>query len=417
MVGTMIKKSLIILFLLAFATNVYAQSADLVTAIVGEDVTDQKTEKKQHLKEEHVKQKNKENVVDDRSAFGFLNFSFIKKPLSMLSFSKEEPKESPKSDVETNHDEETKQNALQPVVKKETPLERAVRLAEEGDEDTALSLGYMYLYGTDGVESDYAKAFHFYEIAALKGNAVALNNLGSLYFNGIGVDVDYQKALELFLKAAQNGNDDAALNLGFIYLSTKKHKYFKPALTLFEQAGKAGNNTAKFMLGYAYYKGFEVEQDYYKAFDLIKAAADAKFDEAQYVLAEIYAGGYGVPQNYSEAVKQYRLAIVQGNIESMMRLASLLEEGKKYPRNLLQAHILYNVAAVYSVKQAAEKRDEVEARLKIEELLEAQTTASQYTEKPSELTQYIRQTFGTNIRQYIDENIKKEDEIEKKPQQ
>ena len=45
--------------------------------------------------------------------------------------------------------------------------------------------------------------------------------------------------------------------------------------------------------------------------------------------------------------------------------------------------------------------------LKIEELLEAQTAAENYTPSPSELTTYIRQNFGTNIRQYIDENLKK----------
>jgi len=46
--------------------------------------------------------------------------------------------------------------------------------------------------------------------------------------------------------------------------------------------------------------------------------------------------------------------------------------------------------------------------LKLEELLEAQNAASQYKENPSELTTYIRQTFGTNIRRYIDDNLEKQ---------
>ena len=47
----------------------------------------------------------------------------------------------------------------------------------------------------------------------------------------------------------------------------------------------------------------------------------------------------------------------------------------------------------------------MEKKLKIEELLQAQAEAEKFKEKPSELTSYIKQTFGDNIRHYIDENM------------
>ncbi|MBQ7659509.1 MAG: sel1 repeat family protein [Alphaproteobacteria bacterium] len=368
-----------------FAFQASAQTADLASAAQNEPKTAANDDKQ-------IKQ-----TTDDNSVFSFLNFSFIKKPLSFFGNSTNE-----KNDVltQTQTDDTS--------APKETPIERATRMAEEGDVDAALSLGYMYLYGQDGVESDYQKSFHFYELAAAQNNVIALNNLGSLYFNGIGTTRDYKKAAELFLKAAQNGSDDAAVNLGFIYLSTGKKEYFQPAVDLFEQAAKSGNNTAKFMLGYAYHKGFVVDKDDYKTLELIKEASIANFDEAHYVLAQIYTDGRGTAQNYTKAIKYYRAAVGQGHIESMLTLADIYAEGRMTTRSLGQAYILYNIASVYGAPNADKKRDALGSALKLEELLEAQNAASQYKESPSELTTYIRQTFGTNIRRYIDDHLEKQ---------
>ena len=46
--------------------------------------------------------------------------------------------------------------------------------------------------------------------------------------------------------------------------------------------------------------------------------------------------------------------------------------------------------------------------MKIEELLQAQSAAEAYKEQPSQLTLYIRQTFGDNVRQYIDNGIEQQ---------
>lgn len=354
-----------------------AQSFDLAASISGET---QSTETE-------VK-KTEKNIADDRGIFSFLNFSFIKKPAAV--------------EILEENTESSEQEDIQ-----ETPLQKMIRLAESGNISAQLSLGYMYLYGTDGVQADYEQAFKYYEMAAKQNDKIALNNLGSLYFNGIGTQVDYIKASLLFAKAAQQGSDDAAVNLAFIYLSgDSQNKNLDEAIQLFQQAADAGNNTAKFMLGYAYYKGFRLPQDYHKAFRLIKDAATTAFDEALYVLAMMYASGHGVAQNYSNVVKYLNGAAEQGNIEAIMMLANIYAEGKMYPRNLIQAHILYNIASIYEAKGAARYRDKIASELKIGELLQAQNLAETIKFKPSELTLYIRQTFGSNIRLYIDENMK-----------
>lgn len=316
-------------------------------------------------------------------------FSFVTKPISLL-FSAEDEVKTPEG-------------------KTETFLERSIRQANEGKLADQMNLGYMYLYGSNGVQQNFEEAFKYYTMAAAQNDPIALNNLGSLYFNGIGTQINTRRAIELFEKAATAGNDSAATNLAFIYLTggTKDSFRNQRAVELFQQASNSGNNVAKFMLGYAYYKGFVVEQNNDEAFKLISATAlgDSNLDEAQIVLAEMYIKGKGTVQNYTNGVKSYRMAINQGNTEAYMRLAEIYKNGKIYNENPITAHALYNIAAVHEAPNAAEERDKIAKKLKLEELIQAQTEAQNFNETPSELTQYVRQTYGYNIRNYIDINF------------
>lgn len=281
--------------------------------------------------------------------------------------------------------------------------------ADQGDLDAMLNLGYMYLYGTNNVSIDYAQAFNYYQKAAEKNNPVALNNLGSLYFNGIGTDVDYSKALQHFDQAAKLGSDDAAVNLAIIYLGAddknKNKEYFEKVFQLLEQA-KENNNIAKYLLGYCYYVGFQLKQDYTKAFPLIKAAAEAEYDEAQLLIADFYINGWGTPKNYNRAVQFLKNASAQGNAEAMLKLGDILAEGKIYTKDIEDAHVQYNIASVRGVDEAVRKRDELEKQIKIEDLLSIQTEAEEYIPRPSEQTAFIRQTYGDSLKAYIDINVK-----------
>lgn len=296
-----------------------------------------------------------------------------------------------------------------PEGEKESLLDISIRRANEGSIEDQTNLAYMYLYGANGVTPDYVKAFKYYEMAAKLDDPVALNNLGSLYFSGIGTKKDNNAALVCFQKASDLGNDNASLNLAFIYLTggTKDRIRNKKAVELFEKAKKSGNKIAEFMLGYAYYKGFVVDANYAEAYKLIKSAAGGKsrIDEAQLVLAYLYTQGIGTVQNYNSAIKSYLAAISQGNMEATLTLAEIYADGKITEQNLVLAHALYNIAASQNVPGAAEKRDELNEKMQLEELTNAQAQAQNYKASPSELTTYIRQTYGYNIRSYIDNNI------------
>ncbi len=291
-----------------------------------------------------------------------------------------------------------------PFAKTKMPdtIEETIKLADSGNVQAQLLLGYSYLYGENGLKPDYTKAFDYYGMAALQNDPAGLNNLGSLYYGGIGVARSPAKAAILFAKAAELGNIEAAVNLGFMHISGNGAKLDKTlAMDYFEKAAAGGNPVAKFMTGYAYYTGSLRPQDYTKAAPLLKDAADAGIDEAQVVLSDIYINGRGFPQNYNNAVKYLRQAASQGSTEAMMSLASILVAGEKYNKNINFAHVLYNLAAVRGVASAPAKRQVLEAKMKIDEVLQAQQRAEMFKESPSEMTSYIRQTFGTNIRAFV----------------
>ncbi|MBP5216026.1 MAG: sel1 repeat family protein [Alphaproteobacteria bacterium] len=365
------KKILFVLLICALPFSSYAQEIELL----GDDIlSDTESTASQ------------ETDKDDAGSI----FGFITRPLSKLFSSK---------DTVTNSEG-----------KEETYLQKITREADEGNLEAQMNLGYMYLYGANDVKQNFSEAFKYYEMAAKQNDPIALNNLGSLYFSGIGTNADIPSAITLFEKAAELGNDNASVNLAFIYLSggKKDSQRNRKAFDFFQKAEKEGNKIARFMLGYAYYRGFMTEKDYRTAFNLIKSSAqqDSQIDEAQLVLAEMYRNGDGTVQNYQKAIKAYRAAIAQGNIDAIMTLADIYETGTISPLNLVTAHALYNIAAANGVLGAAEKREELSSKLDLPTLEQAQSIAQNYKASPSELTSYIRQTYGTNIRHYIDSNMK-----------
>lgn len=334
------------------------------------------------VSEENIIEKN--GIPADSSSTNTKSFSVFDKAFNILGLSESAP-----------------QNA-------NIPIDELKKKAASGDISAQLDLGYMYLYGLNGIDIDYKQALEYYETAAAKNSSVALNNLGSMYFSGIGVDVDFAKAISFFEKAAKLGSDDAAVNLAIIYLGsdtkTKTKADLEKAFALLLQAEK-NNNIAKYLLGYSYFVGFMTEEDLGKAFTLIKAAADDNYDEAQLVISDFYINGWSTPKNYNLAVKYLKNASDQGNAVAMSKLGDIYAEGKIYTKDIKKAHIQYNLASVLGVEEAAQKRDALEKNIKIDDLLIVQAAAEDFTTTPSQQTVFIRQTYGNSLKTYIDINL------------
>ena len=344
------KKILISFFSIFFAFSTLAAEDLSLIDLFGEEENKQSEETNKspqnsnpQLKKEDdkVNYPEEQTVEEDKKSkisefFSFLNIPFFrtKDPTKQKELSRQE--------------DEPQENYEQ----------RLARLAEVGDVDAALSLGYMYLFGTNGVKNDNEKAFKYYSLAAQKDDPVAINNLGSLYYSGIGTEKNIPEATRLFEKATQMGNDESAVNLAFIYLTQNREldaSMRSTIVRLFNQAAEGDNITAQYMLGMIYYKGFAIAKNDIKAFNYIKKAA-REYDEAQYQLALMYMNAEGTTRNYKNCVETLIKAAKQGHIKSMILLGDIFSEGKNYPQNLNNAYIWYNIASVYSPEEAVSKR-------------------------------------------------------------
>jgi len=74
------------------------------------------------------------------------------------------------------------------------------------------SMAWLYQAGL-GVEKDLEKAISLYDAAAKSGNAVAQNNLGVIYEQGLGgLTKNYHQARKLYQQSAENGYRFAQYN-------------------------------------------------------------------------------------------------------------------------------------------------------------------------------------------------------------
>ncbi len=90
----------------------------------------------------------------------------------------------------------------------ETALRVLRKLADQGNYNSQVGLGFMYFKGY-GVKQDYEEAARWYRKAADQGWANAQNNLGGMYLNGQGVTQDYVHAHMWFDLAATGGRKDS----------------------------------------------------------------------------------------------------------------------------------------------------------------------------------------------------------------
>ena len=68
----------------------------------------------------------------------------------------------------------------------EKALQYYEQAALKGSVSALHSLGVIYKFGTDKVESDLARARFYYELAAERGSAAACSALGQIYHLGVG---------------------------------------------------------------------------------------------------------------------------------------------------------------------------------------------------------------------------------------
>jgi TPR repeat protein len=86
-----------------------------------------------------------------------------------------------------------------------------------------------------------------------------------------------------------------------------------------------------------------------------------------------------VPENYRAAVEWFRRAADQGYLEAQNALGDLYDA--YVGANLIEVHKWYNLAAIAGDSKAERKRDEVEKKMTLEQVFEAQKLAAEWKPK------------------------------------
>jgi TPR repeat protein len=111
-------------------------------------------------------------------------------------------------------------------------------LAVKGDAKAQFQLGTLYQQGK-GVKQDNTRAFLWYRRAAQQGESDAQYSLGNMYLMGEGVKQDDYQARQWYEKAAEQGHEGAQHNLESlqrIATAEPEHEYDPNANNLPEQA-------------------------------------------------------------------------------------------------------------------------------------------------------------------------------------
>ena len=176
---------------------------------------------------------------------------------------------------------------------------------------------------------------------------IALNNIGSCYFDQIRVKYNPSKAQYYFEKSAQFNYPVAFFNLGNLYRLIIHGTDYAKSRHYFELAAQYNYPQAFDLLGYIYYNGEGVKVDYEKAKEYYELAAKFNHESALFSLGELYYFGFGVKKDYSKAKKYYELSANLGYECAFNKLGILYREGEGVERDFLKAKEYFEIAIEY----------------------------------------------------------------------
>ncbi len=196
------------------------------------------------------------------------------------------------------------------------------------------------LVGSEKVERDFSRALSLFREEADVGNALAMQELGRIYANGLGVETDanqshtwYEKAFQAFCFLEQNGNP--------------KNKTY-----------------LQYRIGKMFEAGLGTQQDYVQAARWYSKAVQKEHKYAQYSLAGLYYRGNGVAQDFGRAFRLYEASANKNNPYACCEFAKMLRDGIGTVCNTTRANEYFTSAFNgFSALEESSPDDKLEYRL------------------------------------------------------
>ena len=141
-------------------------------------------------------------------------------------------------------------------------IKRLQKRMEAEDAIAMFNLGCYYDEGLFGLPQDYDKALELWHRAGEFGYAKAYNNIGNTYYNGEGVERDEKKADHYYELAAMGGDAGARGNLGS---AEARAGNWDRAIKHFMISVGGGDNDSVKIIQQLYRAGHATKDDYAKA--------------------------------------------------------------------------------------------------------------------------------------------------------
>ncbi|WMI82431.1 MobP3 family relaxase [Anaerotignum sp. MB30-C6] len=187
------------------------------------------------------------------------------------------------------------------------------------------------LFGTENEEPDFEQAMEIFKSESVKGNVLAVFDLGRIYADGLGVDMDIDKAQKYYAKALE----------GFSFVENKKPwKY------------------TQYRIGKMFAQGLGIEQNYENAAEWFEKSSSQKYKFAEYSLGGLYYRGQGVEQNYGKAFELYQQSAKQGFPYADFEVAKMFRDGIGTEKNEKQSNIYFKKAFVGFEDLEKQNRDD-----------------------------------------------------------
>jgi TPR repeat protein len=192
------------------------------------------------------------------------------------------------------------------------------------------ALGNAYEKGS-GVKADSAKAFYFYERAAIQGHARATSRVCPFYRDGWAASFQSPaRSAEWAWRAARIGMEEAVLlpkeardhcaNMWELQCVKAAQWWNRNGLEFDREETFAwlrvglerGDKWSQYHVGRCYSKGGFVKRDDARAYKFVELSANQGFDKAQLALSYMLHEGIGVAKNEEAALRWALLASKQG---------------------------------------------------------------------------------------------------------
>ena len=147
-------------------------------------------------------------------------------------------------------------------------VERYKKRMDANDPISIFNLGCDYRDGTCGYPQDYVKSSELFHRAGDLGNSEAYVCLGYAYDNGLGVEMDEKKAVHYYELAAIKGDADARANLG---IDEAQAGNTDKSIKHFMLAAACGHDGALEKIKQLYSNGLATKDDYTKALQSYQA--------------------------------------------------------------------------------------------------------------------------------------------------